>query len=402
MMNVDMEKIVAPSPVFPSQASVLISSRNAPDGDLIGTPMDGELFEERGPSLIPSLQALKNEPPAPEESQKAPKFTFANGDFAIESKSYMENSPSIHNIQNKRYKQMQELELSGRLDDLRFKYGENHPATIDTAIRLSGVLSDQGRYRSAELLLKQCEECLQQSVGENNKITLVTSSKLAHCFVQQGQLSKAEKLFTEVYLRASQFSTPSDPMFLVMKMDFANCIALLGNSAGAEQELREVLNVGRGFLPVDDHILLTCMRYLAEVLKLRSKFCEAEKILLDLMQAEARGETADCLRTRALLGDVYRLQGKFQQAERTLREVQEAQQQLLGSEHDQTLITERTLVLILRDLRRFDESEKLLRESIERSIKVLGIKHRLVSNKIRHLACPSSVELSFQDKIPSS
>jgi hypothetical protein len=52
-------------------------------------------------------------------------------------------------------------------------------------------------------------------------------------------------------------------------------------------------------------------------------------------------------------------------------------------------------VLILRDLRRFDESEKLLRESIERSIKVLGIKHRLVSNKIRHLACPSSVELSF-------
>jgi hypothetical protein len=308
----------------------------------------------------------------------------------------MENSPSIHNIQKKRYKQMHELELSGRLEDPRFKYGENHPATIDTAIRLSGVLSDQGKYRSAELLLKQCEECLQQSVGENNRIKLVTSSKLAHCFVQQVQLSKAENIFTEVYSRASQFSTPSDPMFLIMKMDFANCIALLGNSAGSEQELCEDLNVARCFLPVDDHILLTCMRYLAEVLKLRSKFCEAEKILLDLMQAEARGETADCLRTRALLG------GKSQQAERTLREVQEAQQQLLGSEHDQTLITERNFVLILRDLRRFDESEKLLRESIERSTKVLGIKHRLVSNKIDISPVPAASSFRSQDKIPSS
>jgi hypothetical protein len=49
MMDVDMEKIVALSPVFPSQASVLISSRHAPDGDLIGTPMDGNSLRKEAP-----------------------------------------------------------------------------------------------------------------------------------------------------------------------------------------------------------------------------------------------------------------------------------------------------------------------------------------------------------------
>lgn len=86
------------------------------------------------------------------------------------------------------------------------------------------------------------------------------------------------------------------------------------------------------------------------------------------------------LETRSLLGRGYRLQGKLGEAEQTLREVQEAQTQLLGSEHLQTVITGYYLVLTLKDIGKIIEGEELLPDIIKRSTKVLGTKHLLVSN----------------------
>lgn len=379
-MDVDVERSTRPSPILAPQGLVHIQLPNAIDGVASSRSEGGDSFEGRSPAPPSPASTQRNDLRASSELQGGSQTGIMGQNFAAVRNVHLAMPQPAEIVQEKQYKQIQELELTQRLNDLRSKHGLYHPATIDTTMRLSGILSDQGRYRSAELLLKQCVDCLQKIVGEKDRGTLVASSKLAHCFVQQGQLSKAEQLFRAVYSTSCQILSPDDRMFLIIKMDYANCIALLGNCAGAERELREVLTHGLSVLPANDHILLGCMRYLAEVLKMRGKFCEAEKVLLVLVETEAVREAADHLRTRALLGDVYRLQGKFGKAIQTLKEVQEAQKKLLGSDHDQTLVTERNLVLMLRDLKRFVEGEKLLRDAIKRSTKVLGMKHRLVSD----------------------
>jgi hypothetical protein len=82
---------------------------------------------------------------------------------------------------------------------------------------------------------------------------------------------------------------------------------------------------------------------------------------------------------RTTLVDLYRIQGDRHNAEQVLREVHEAQKQFFGSEHDQALVTERSLALALRHLGRIFKNEELLRETIKRCTKVLGMKHRIVS-----------------------
>jgi tetratricopeptide (TPR) repeat protein len=378
-MDVDVERSARPSPILGPQGLLHIQSSNALDGVASSRSGGGDSFEGRSPAPRSPAPTPRNDLGS-SELQGGSQASTVDQNFAAGGNVSLATLQPAEIIQEKRYKQMQELELTQRLNDLRSKHGLYYPATIDTTMRLGGILSDQGRYKSAELLLKLCVDCLQKSVGEKDRGTLVASSKLAHCFVQQGQLSKAELLFRAVYATSYQTLSSDDRMFLIIKMDYANCIALLGNCAGAERELREVLTHGLSILPANDHILLGCMRYLAEVLKIQGKFCDAEKFLLALIETEAIREAADHLRTRALLGDVYRLQGKFGKAIQILKEVQEAQKKLLGSDHDQTLVTERILVLMLRDLKRFVEGEKLLRDAIKRCTKVLGKQHRLVSD----------------------
>jgi tetratricopeptide (TPR) repeat protein len=221
-MDVELERTPHQSSVLPPQASGHIHTPNTFGGNVFCMPGGGEPFEGQSPAPSPALE---------------------------------------------RYKQMEELELTQKLDNFQSKHGPYHPATINTAMRLGGILSDQGRYRAAELLFNQCADCLQRTFGENNPGTLFAFGKLAHCFVQQGKLSKAEKLFRAVHSKASQILPSSDRMFLLVKMEYSNCIALLGDSKGAERELREILTIGGAVLPFDDPIFLGCMRYLADVLK---------------------------------------------------------------------------------------------------------------------------------------
>lgn len=283
--------------------------------------------------------------------------------------------------QKKRCKQTEELELTQRLNELRSRHGLDHPATIDTAVRLAEILTYQGRHRSAELLFKQCVDCVAKTLGENNPKTLLISGQLAECFIRQGHLSKAEKLFRTIFSRESQVFHPSDPRFLSLKVAFANCIVGLGDLTTAKRTLHEIMAVDAAAPLADRCVLSECTRLLADILRRQGDLYKAEKLLLELVEMDASNwaSVSHILLARRTLGEVYNLQGEFQKAEQIFREVHKAQKESLGPEHDLTLHTEVCLASALINLGRFVEGEELVREIIPKCTKVLGMKHNLVS-----------------------
>jgi tetratricopeptide (TPR) repeat protein len=283
--------------------------------------------------------------------------------------------------QKKRHRQTEELELSQRLKELRSRHGLDHPATVDTAVRLAKILSYQGRYRSAELLLKQCMDCVTKTLGENNPKTLLISGELAECFIRQDNLSKAEKLLRTIFSKEYQVFHPSDQRFLSLKVLFANCIASLGDFTAARRVLHEVMAVGAAAPLADKGVLNECTIQLAHVLQRQGDLYKAEKLLLELVETDASDwvSVAHKLLTRRCLGETYVLQGKPRKAEQIFREVHKAQKESHGPEHDFTLYTEGCLASALNDLGKFVEGEELVRETIRKCTKVLGMKHNLVS-----------------------
>jgi tetratricopeptide (TPR) repeat protein len=290
-------------------------------------------------------------------------------------------SPSNQSTQKKRHRQTEELELTQRLNELRSRHGLDHPATIDTAVRLAETLSNQGRYRSAELLFKQCVDCVTKTLGENNPKTLLISGGLAECFIRQDNLLKAEKLLRTIFSREYQVFHPSDQRFLRLKISFACCIAGLGDLTAARRALHEVMAVDAAAPLADKNVLNQCKVQLADVLKKQGDLYKAEKLLLELVETDASdwASAANELLARRTLGEVYNLQGEYQKAEQIFREVHKAQKEAIGPEHDRTLYTEGCLASALSNLGRFVEGEELVREIILKCTKVLGMKHYLVS-----------------------
>jgi tetratricopeptide (TPR) repeat protein len=287
-------------------------------------------------------------------------------------------------IPKKRYRQTEELELTQRLDDFRSQYGVSHPATIDTASRLAVVLSQQGRFRAAELLFNQCANCLHTNFGENDPRTIRGFTNLAFCYVQQDRLSKAEKLFGMMYSKASQIFHSSDLTFLAIKAQFGHLKSQLSDYVAAEQTYREVLAIGLQSLPPNNSLMRTCMRNLATTLMSQGQLSEAEKLLSDVMEICVLSENVipEILLDRAIFAEICRLQGRHRLAEQVLREVRETQILTLGRGHDHTLATTRALVETLKDLGRFVEGEELLRDANKISTKILGEKHGVVSQPV--------------------
>jgi tetratricopeptide (TPR) repeat protein len=351
------------------------------------------LFEGRSPSpfTAPSSPAstLREIATAPSNLLRSSQISLAGESLATgdDVAHAMFQLPQC--LQRKRYKQTEELELTQRLDDFQSRYGISHPATIDTARRLAEILSLQGRYRAAELLFKQCANCLLTLFGEDDPRTVHAFSELACCFIKQGQFSKAEKLFDMVYLRASQILSSSDRKFLEIKTDFGHCKLFLGDYAAAEQAFREVLAIGSRFLLPKDALARDCMRELALTFMSQGRLSEAEELLPDVMEMCASCENVDIcevLLNRTLFAELCRLQGKDHLAEQILKEVREKQTLTLGREHDTTLSTTKKLVDTLRNLGRFIEGEELLRDATKISAKVLGEKHWKASEPVEEVS----------------
>lgn len=289
-----------------------------------------------------------------------------------------EQPDSFESPRKKRYREKEELELRQRLEDFNSKFGSNHPATLDTMLRLAGVLSHQGRLRSAEALFKGVAEIQYSISGQDDLGTINAFVSLANNYIKQSKLSTAEKLLRWLHSKVPSVVSMSSPLNLQIKNILGRCLYMLSIRQEAEQLLRESIRIGGHVLKADDNLLLEPMEYLAQILVSRGEFTEAEKMLLAIVQAHdgLRGSAdINTLDSRSALGNLYRMQGDFRKSEEILRQVLSDQERILGPEHESTLWTQRSLSSALSGQEKYQECEVLIKDAFEKFKKTLGRKH---------------------------
>ena len=87
---------------------------------------------------------------------------------------------------------------------------------------------------------------------------------------------------------------------------------------------------------------------------------------------DAASDEATLLRTRTAIADVYRAQSRFDVSESVLRETLEKQRETLGEDHPDTLTSRLSLVAALERLSSFDEAEAMVRNVLARSATASG------------------------------
>lgn len=287
--------------------------------------------------------------------------------------------------QKKHYKHKEELEFTRRLNDLQSNYGSDHPATIDTALRLAKIFEEQGRFRSSESLCKLSAELLQKSVGENDPRTLSAFNQLAGIFIFQSQFSKAKTLLQAVHSRASKVLHPSHIVILCIKTTLAMCLSTIGNHVEAEQIVREVIVLGKETLPPDHGTMVFAMVILERLLEEQGEWFEAEKMLVVLYETHVLNRCIEGqLQIRSKLSILWIIKGEAQKGTEALREVLAAQKQHFGPEHQDTLLTQQRFAVALQSIGRFVESEELFRDTVNMSAKTVGGNHWMtLENEIR-------------------
>jgi tetratricopeptide (TPR) repeat protein len=349
---------------------------------------DGNVFEGQSPAPFTA-------PPSPAPSQRheahgvssdsSQPLMLAGNLVSSENDIHAPFNPStaalagpqpIKTPQKEHYMHKEELECTRRLNDLQSNYGPDHPATIDTALRLGNIFQGQGRYRSSERLCKLSAELLQKSVGENDPRTLSAFSQLAGIFIFQSQFSKAKTLLQVVHSRASKNLHPSHLVVLFIKNELARCLVAIGNHVEAEQIFREVIVLGGETLPPDHAVMIFAMSTLAGLLAEQGEYLEAEKMLVVVYQTDMLGRHLESqLRTRSRLGNLWRLMGEARQGAEALREVLAEQKQHFGPEHYHTLLTQQRFAIALLQIGRFVESGELFRDTVNKCAKTLGRNH---------------------------
>ncbi|PMD49902.1 TPR-like protein [Hyaloscypha bicolor E] len=374
----------------------------SPQGDL-GTDIasilveDGNVFEGQTPAPFTAPPS-----PAPSQIHEAHGVSSDSSQHPILGGNLVSSENDIHAPfssstaglagpqpikipQKKHYKHKEELEFTRRLNDLQSNYGSDHPATIDTALRLAQIFEQQGRLRSSESLCKLSAELLQKSVGENDPRTLSAFSQLASIFIFQSQFSKAKTLLQAVHSRASKVLHPSHLVILCIKTTLATCLGTIGNHVEAEQIVREVIVLGKETLPPDHATMVSAMGTLERLLEEQGEYFEAEKMLVVLYETHVLNRYIEGqLQTRSKLSLLWILKGEAQKGMEALREVLAAQKQHFGPEHQDTLLTQQRFAVALQSIGRFVESEELFRDIVNISAKTVGRNHWMtLENEVR-------------------
>ena len=74
----------------------------------------------------------------------------------------------------------------------------DNPDSLEALYRLGWVLFNQGRYKSAEELVRKLVETCCITVGDENPVIITAQELLATIFRIQGLYTKAEKLLERV------------------------------------------------------------------------------------------------------------------------------------------------------------------------------------------------------------
>lgn len=258
--------------------------------------------------------------------------------------------------------------------------GEDHPDTLRSLNGLAATLFGQGRYAEAAPFFKEGLEIRRRTLGDLHPDTLMLANNLAATYLELGRYEEAERLQRQVVDGRTRVLGEGHDETATSIHNLGVTLAQLGRYDEAEAELRRAVAL-RAELPGDRRPWLFSKSYLADVLRTRGRFDEADALYLETLrqqQDQLGREDGETLKTASGLAELRSLQGDFAAAEAILGEVVEAQLRVRGEAHPDTLQSLTTLAHVRNEQQRFEEGLELSDRAIAAGARSLGPEHPAV------------------------
>ena len=256
---------------------------------------------------------------------------------------------------------------------------EGNAEVLQCIQNLTEVLKRHGNFQEAEKMSRKAVQICRRCFKEDHTYTLISKNDLASIFGKQGKWQEAEQMHREVLEAMCRVLGESHPDTLCSKNNLATELQEQGKWQEAEEMHREVLEVRCRVLGESHPDILSSRSNLAIVLQKQGKWQEAEDMNSEVLETRRQvlGEIhADTLSSKNNLANALQEQGKWQEAEKMHREVLQVRCRILGESHPETLRSRGNFAKLLEGQGKWQEAEEILREVLEVMCQVLGESHR--------------------------
>ncbi|KAF5605945.1 kinesin light chain 2 [Fusarium subglutinans] len=342
-----------------------------------------------GQSPAPFYQALPALRPASDPSATSPVHPLPSS--TLNSRQY-------------RYKQADEDRLRSELSVAETLFGSEHVETLRVLAVLTEVLLDQGRYKSAEEMIRRAIAGYQKTIGGHDIRTLDVLELLGQVFAWQGRYQQASKLQEElletkrVALGDEHRSTVScmallsrvyrnqyrwekaaliservleiskriwgeaDTDTLTSMADLGLAYMHLGRSEESKHLIEHAFKLSNNLLGDEHFATLRIMSGLRVSYARQSDWARAEMLSMQLVNTYMRilgEEHPHTLISKAELAYTYGGLGQLEKAEETGEQVLQVQKRIFGKNHPDTLQTAETLMYVYKKQNEYGKAEEL-------------------------------------------
>ncbi|KAF2114628.1 hypothetical protein BDV96DRAFT_647324 [Lophiotrema nucula] len=286
-----------------------------------------------------------------------------------------------------RYKQTDEERLREELSRAEIVFGHSHSETLDVLYKLGIVLLEQGRYGSAEKMIRRLVEG-RRRIGSHVD-TLNASDLLGRIFHHQGLFGEAEKLHRRT-LKSREFFLGSEHLDTLTSVRELGLVLLgQGKYDEAEAMHRRALEGCEKLLGSEHSNTLVSMGDLASIYWKQGRWKEAVELKVHVMQTRTRvlgKEHPHTLTSMANLAPIYWKQGRWKEAEELEVQVMQTRTRVLGKEHPHTLTIMANLASTYAKQGRWKEAEELAVQVMQTMTRVLGKEHPHTLTSMANLA----------------
>lgn len=260
------------------------------------------------------------------------------------------------------------IELAQRVHEARKSIlGPTHPDTLTTLNNLGVDLKLANRVSEAVPILESTLELRRKIIGRDHPDTLLTQSSLGTCYLDDQKFEKAELLLKPAFELSKVNPGPTHPDTLLAANNLAVLYASTGRMADAIPVLEFVLNSQKTLLGADHPVSLGTQNNLAAVnslLKRNARAIELYEEALPLLESRLGKNHPTTLLCAYNLAMVYRLTDQSARAVPLLERALAAYRVTPGLLDEGTLTTMNQLASTYLDMKRYSETEILLRECL--------------------------------------
>jgi eukaryotic-like serine/threonine-protein kinase len=248
---------------------------------------------------------------------------------------------------------------------------------MTSMFEVSDPSKSRGNTVTARELLDKASKDIEKDLKQDPQVQARLMQTMGKTYIGLSLDAQAKTLLEHAIATQSRVLGADAPDTLASMAALGKAQANLGQFNDSEKLLRKVLVTQQRVLGSEDPATLETAGHLADTLMLEERFGEAESLIRRTLAIQQQTDTERqaslvSMRTLAL---VLHDEGKLAEAESFGRESLALHERVLGEDHPGTLHSRNALALTLRDEGRYAEADKLFRENVEASARVLGPNH---------------------------